>query len=341
MPLSQDELLSVAGRLAAEAGCAAPVELTQLAGGKNNRVYRASIADGSALVLKSYFFDERDTRDRLTAEWTFLDYAWQRGVRNIPQPLARDGVTRTGLYSFVSGDKLKAGAVARQHVDAALDFVRDVNGAPRAAKTLPASSEACFTLDQHLQLVERRTARLTMLDADVPLRDKAAAFIGERLLPGWQALKQKIAKQAEQAGIHSDVAIADAELVASPSDFGFHNALVNDQGHITFIDFEYAGHDDPAKLACDFFCQPEIPVPAVHFDHFVDRMASDLGLGADFRERCRLLIDAYHVKWTCIILNDFLPVGAARRAFAVHSDWEERCAQQLNKAEQQLGQIAL
>src|SRR5690606_1492036 len=38
----------------------------------------------------------------------------------------------------------------------------------------------------------------------------------------------------------------------SPSDFGFHNMLRRDDGSLAFIDFEYFGWDDPAKLAADF-----------------------------------------------------------------------------------------
>jgi len=47
------------------------------------------------------------------------------------------------------------------------------------------------------------------------------------------------------------------ETCLSPSDFGFHNALVDPSGALSFLDFEYAGRDDPAKPVSDFFCQPK------------------------------------------------------------------------------------
>ena len=40
--------------------------------------------------------------------------------------------------------------------------------------------------------------------------------------------------------------------VFSPSDFGFHNALLKDNGKLCFLDFEYFGRDDPVKLMADF-----------------------------------------------------------------------------------------
>jgi hypothetical protein len=68
-------------------------------------------------------------------------------------------------------------------------------------------------------------------------------------------------------------------------------------------------------------------------------MAQGLDLNAAGVMRCRLLLDAYQIKWTCIILNDFLPLGAARRAFADTGAWAERCAAQLAKAEAKLALV--
>ena len=40
-------------------------------------------------------------------------------------------------------------------------------------------------------------------------------------------------------------------LIASPSDFGFHNMRYN-KNKLFFFDFEYFGLDDPCKLFLDF-----------------------------------------------------------------------------------------
>ena len=69
---------------------------------------------------------------------------------------------------------------------------------------------------------------------------------------------------------HWSSALSPDDCCLSPSDFGFHNALVDDDGQVTFLDFEYAGRDDPAKLVSDFFCQPEIPVPLDYHATFID-----------------------------------------------------------------------
>ena len=47
----------------------------------------------------------------------------------------------------------------------------------------------------------------------------------------------------------------------SPSDFGFHNAIKTLDG-VKFIDFEFAGWDDPCKALIDFMLQPKVPITA-------------------------------------------------------------------------------
>ena len=333
------ELLKAAGRLARLAGRASPRALATLAGGMNNRVFRVEIDGGAPVVLKSYFHDPRDPRDRLATEWRFLTYAWARGVRAIPEPLAHEPTSHMALYGFVSGAKIAAGAVTDAHVETAADFVLAINAPPRTPTMLPPGSEACFSLAQHVATVRRRVGRLSDLAPDAPLRTDAQRFVVDRLRPIWRRLEARIDREARTNGFSLDQELNPADCCLSPSDFGFHNALEDEGGRITFLDFEYAGRDDPAKLVCDYFCQPEVPVPMSHFESFLERAAAGLGLDSAIRDRCHLLLDAYRVKWTCIMLNDFLAVGAARRAFADAGAWERRCRAQLTRAEAKLSEI--
>ena len=337
-PVADETLLTLANHLAASAGRGKVRRLARLAGGKNNQVFRVETEAGTPLVLKRYFTDPRDPRDRLRAEWEFLQHAWSRGIRCMPEPLARDVSGHAGLYSFVEGRKLLASELKPAHIDSAIAFVLAVNLPPRAA--LSPASEACFTLAEHIATVERRVARLATLDPEAPHVGEAQSFVSTQLLPKWNAVKSRLATDARAADISIDDVISADDRCLSPSDFGFHNALVDDSGRLTFLDFEYAGCDDPAKLASDFFCQPEIPVPLAYHASFIARMGEGLKLDDKGQARCRMLLDAYRIKWTCIILNDFLPLGAARRAFADAGAWAERCAAQLAKAETQLAGLS-
>ena len=330
-------LMALARRLTERAGRGRVLSLTRLAGGRNNRVYRLETDRGVPLVLKRYFSDVRDTRDRLGAEWNFIAHAWSRGIRNLPEPLACDATEHAGLFGFVPGRNLTASEVTQAHVDTAIDFVLAVNTRPRPA--LAAGSEACFSLSEHIATAERRVERLKMLDATAPHLAEVQSLVSTRLLPAWAAVKSRLMADASAAGLSMDEPIGADERCLSPSDFGFHNALVDDEGGLSFLDFEYAGLDDPAKLVSDFFCQPEVPVPIACHAHFIDRMAQGFALDAAAIARCRLLLNSYHVKWTCIILNDFVPLNSARRAFAGEADRAIRAAEQLAKANARIAEI--
>jgi hypothetical protein len=336
---TEEGLLDLASNLAEGAGKGRACTMSRLAGGNNNRVYRVETEAGATLVLKRYFTDPGDSRNRLAAEWDFLNHAWSSGIRAVPEPLARDPASHTGLYSFVRGRKLIASELKPAHIDAAIDFILAVH--VRSRVPLGPASEACFTLAEHAATVERRVVSVATLDPDAPYAKEAQSFVSARLLPAWNAVKSRLIVGARAAGLSMDQELGPDDCCLSPSDFGFHNALVDDQGGMTFLDFEYAGRDDPAKLVSDFFCQPEIPVPLKYHATFVARMADGLVPSEAAQARYGMLLDAYRIKWTCIILNDFLPLGDARRAFADAGTRAVRCANQLAKAEAKLATIGM
>jgi hypothetical protein len=328
-------LLALAHQLTEQAGFGRARALSRLAGGKNNQVYRVDTEGGGPLALKRYFSDPRDGRDRLSAEWTFLERAWRDGVRAIPQPLAKDAGAQAALYGFVAGRKLDAGELEARHIDAAADFILAINAMRHAG--LPAASDACFSISNHLELVERRLLRLAALDHEAPHASEAQRLVFTMLRPTWDSVRERAMRGTLALGLDLHRSLSEAECCLSPSDFGFHNTLVTDDGRLIFLDFEYAGRDDPAKLVVDFFCQPEVPVPLSCLDQFIARLALDEAAQA----RCRILLDVARVKWACILLNDFLPVGAARRAFAERSERKARCAMQLEKAKAKLAEIRI
>ena len=324
--------------LLAEVGLPREFRMTSLPGGGNNRVFRIDCR-GSSLLLKAYFHHPDDPRDRLAAEFSFSCFAWDHGLRCIPQPLARDDRNHLGLYEFVPGRALDAAEVDPGAVDQAVAFFRGVNRhkLDPAAKTLPIASEACFTLAEHLACVQYRMSRLLPLDDASALGREAAAWIGDKLHPAWLRVRERVERQAAACGLAVAKPIPAPDRCLSPSDFGFHNSIRASDGRLRFIDFEYAGWDDPAKAVCDFFCQPSLPAPADCWEDVVGAVVSDLSDAEGHRRRIALLLPVYQLKWCCIMLNDFLPVGSRRRAFAQDAGGQEtRKRTQLEKAAQAL-----
>lgn len=334
--LSDDEH-AAAHALVARVGVSSGIVLEPLHLGRNNRTHRVD-ADGRSFVLKTYFRHPGDPRDRFAAEVSFVDFAWSQGVHTVPRLWAADRERGAALFEFLPGRKVEPGEVDADMVDQAVAFWEALNagrGTP-AARALPLASEPCFSLADHLALVGRRVDRLRAIDGTSPIDRAAADFVRARLSPHWARLAESLPERARALRCPMDEALAPEERCLSPSDFGYHNALRGPDGRLRFFDFEYAGWDDPARTVCDFFCQVAVPVPGVHFGRVADRVASALPRPDLHRHRAELLLPVYGVKWCCIILNEFLPQGRDRRAFAGHGAADDRKAQQFAKAWQAL-----
>ncbi|MCX5662606.1 MAG: phosphotransferase [Planctomycetota bacterium] len=338
-------LEQAAGELVAGAGLGRVDSLSPLAGGGNNRTYRLA-AGGRDILLKAYFRDPADPRDRLKAEFDFSRFAWDRGIRVIPEPLARDARNALGLYAFIHGRMLEPHEVTPARVDESLDFCIALNRGRHApavaalAAGLADGSEAYFSLTDHLAGVARRVARLGEIEGAGPINHEARAFVRGELGPAWERVTADVRAAIPDLG--GDAPLPSEQRCLSPSDFGFHNAMLAGDGKLIFHDFEYAGWDDPGKTAGDFFCQPRLPVPPGLFEHFVGALVDSLGLPASHVRRARLLRGVYQVKWCCIMMNEFLPLGARRRRFALsEADAEARKVRQLAQARRGLGALTI
>ncbi len=335
MSSSEDILRELCAQMLDDVGVHAAPHLTRLVGGANNRAYRVD-AGTESFCLKAYYHHANDPRDRMHAEVSFSTHAWSLGIRAIPEPLAARPEHHVALYRFVPGSRLRPGEVGAAHIAAALDFLSKLNTEARFNARLPHGAEACFSIPEHLACAETRVRRLLTIPADTPICSDAARFAASQLVPAWERVVSDVRRQAG-TGLQE---LSSRERCVSPSDFGFHNAILRPTGTLCFHDFEYAGWDDPAKLVGDFFCQPAVPVPDAFFDRVADRVARLFARPAACRRRMELLLPVHRLKWCCILLNEFLPDELRRRRFAaVDHDLPARRAAQLDKARRAFEEI--
>ena len=316
MSLPQELSPRIAALLAG-AGLPATVRaIESCARGGNNRTYRITTNAGR-FAAKHYFRHAGDARDRLATEFAFLAYVEKVAPEFAPKPFAMDADAGIALYEFVDGEPLQPGDVGAKEVAQAAAFFRAINtsGAKSHAARLPAASEACFSINDHLDLIDARLARLREIPPGSTEDEQAGNFIRE-LSARWRGLAQEVIELAFWAGADPAQVLAIEQRCVSPSDFGFHNALRGMDGGLKFLDFEYAGWDDPAKMTGDFFAQVALPVPGGLFTAFVRDAMEPFGRPAELARRARLLRPVYQVKWCCIALNIFLPLQLARRRFS-------------------------
>lgn len=340
-----------------------PEAVTRLAGGANNVVARVDV-DGKPLLAKLYFTHARDPRDRLGTEFGVLEFLWCHGVRCVPEPLRMSREHNLGLYEFIAGARVAAGQVTWADVQQLVELLAAMwrLRAQPGAEKLPPASEAAFTLNGYWANVERRLNRVhavaTPGRADMPVGLGQAAsegrdttefeldarqrvptsvreFVERELVPVATEVRSFVEVSATKQGVGLDSELSASQRTLSPADHGFHNVLRRADGRLTFLDFEYAGWDDPAQTLANALLLPEVPLPAEHRVALLREMLARLDGAEGVAARLRLVYPMLALKWSLIMLNEFLPVGGERRAFAGANE-EARRAGQLEKARRQL-----
>lgn len=286
------------------------------AGGGNNRVFILS-NHKQKFVVKWYYSHPSDTRKRLQAEYGFLQYTKKLGLNNVPKALACLPEHNLALYEFIEGKKLNASEVSENRIIEAAQFFAQLNKPEnrKYAQHILNASDACFSVHEHIISVQKRAAKfIEGLDPADTIVWEFATKLNNKLY--------EISNSIEAAANKSINTPLEIELrCISPSDFGFHNALLQASDTLCFIDFEYAGWDDPAKMVCDFFCQPDIPADVTYIDYFINHALNFTEDLEPVKERVHLLLPLNKIKWCFILLNEFLPDSARRRQFA-NSDFD-------------------
>jgi hypothetical protein len=306
-------------------------------GGRNSRIYRVE-SDGVTYALKQYPSKEFDPRDRLATEVGALRLMEQAQLSTVPRVVAVDSEQGYALLSWLEGavpDRL-----ADHDIDAAVDFLGAVHGlraTPWAAQQ-PLAAEACLSGQEIERQLMARRARLQSVTAE---NRELSDFLDETYDP---LCRQSLAEaRARLAARRLDFA---AELPQErrslvPSDFGFHNSLRHPDGSLAFVDFEYFGWDDPVKMTADIVLHPGFQLSAAQRRRFRHSAVALYGADTDFAERLDALLPLFGLRWTLILLNEFIPERWQNRLLAGTVDsWDAAKTRQLGRAKEFLSALA-
>lgn len=336
-----DEFYKNVSDLSQKANLPTKFILESLKGGKNNRIFCVIYDKNTKALLKTYFKHQNEMLDRLKREYTFINFAWNNNIRCLPKPFAADFQNNLALYKFIDGRKLNSSEINDKRIRQAISFFIKVNKYKDTAeaKDLPLASDACFSIEQHISHVKKRIEKLKKIETNSGINKKAKSFIYNELILKWGKAIAHLNESVRK--YHLDVyETVQKDKCISPSDFGYHNAMLDKHNKLYFIDFEYAGWDDPTKMICDFFCQPEVPVPSKYFNFFVKTIVDKTSDPEKFKHGIKALLPAYKIKWCCILLNEFLDIESNRRNFAYGEvDFDKIKSEQLEKARKYLESI--
>ncbi|HVJ52122.1 MAG TPA: aminoglycoside phosphotransferase family protein [Aliidongia sp.] len=307
-----------------------PDRIEPVAGGGNNRLFRL-VSGPSQFALKLYDAQDLTAIARFEREVAALDFLADTPLADrIPGLVSADPAPPAALMEWVEG--VPVTERSSNEVPRLLDFLIDLVAAGMApsATTISLAAESCLTVAELVRQIDRRRARLGEIDA-AELQPYLKRF--DRL---WQTLRRRLSNEDSQE-------LAPGLRVLSPSDFGFHNTLRRPDGRLAFLDFEYFGWDDPAKLACDLLWHPGMQLDsgersALHSGLLTLYSARD----PCFARRFEQVLPAYGMRWCLILLNVFLPERWQRRRFATRADgddWAGAKQRQLGMAETFLARV--
>ena len=284
-----------------------------IGGGRNSRVYQVAAGDSQRYVVKVYFRHESDERDRLGVEFSSLSFLWEHGVRCIPRPIAIHWDFGCAVYEYVEGMRIASPDVTADDVAAAVQFLATLTRLSRdhESRKLPCASEACFSALAVVENVEQRLSRLQCVAEQHPVLGE---FLDLELVPMMSEIIRWCHTGFERQDLPWEAEIGLSERTLSPSDFGFHNGLRRNRTEIVFLDFEYFGWDDPAKMVSDFLLHPAMELSMGLKRQFVTGILS--AHNRDLKKRVEYLYPLFGLKWCLILLNEFLPEHLLRRGLA-------------------------
>ena len=290
----------------------------RIGGGRNSRVLRVVCGRGRSYVVKQYFAPRVDARSRLEVEFDALTFLWGRGIRDIPQPIAADRERGAAVYAAIDGAPIAAAEVGDAEIEQAVGFLAALKAlrTDPASGALPPASEACFSARAVLENLELRLRRFPDRRGRGTPYGALADFLAREFSPARDRVTHWCQERLSAFGRSLESELPQRHRTLSPSDFGFHNGLRLADGRITYLDFEYFGWDDPAKILADFVLHPAMGLSERVGRQFAARVFALFSDDQELPARAEAAFPLVGLKWCLILLNEFVPDDLSRRAFA-------------------------
>ena len=321
--------------LASEIDSTSFQEIKWIGGRGNSGIYKVKTNCNRVAALKIYVQESK--HNRLRSEYEGLRLLNDFGLTNIPRPIGSDRSLGVGLYDWIEGELVDSPTSG--DIDQALFLVEQLYDV-RLSNTWNLFQKASAATLSGQALEEQIGYRFKSLVTYGSGSSELLDYLHNELKPiideivEWGRVSWPLKQQYRE-----ELPLKSRTL--SPSDFGFHNALRNETGKVIFIDWEYFGWDDPAKMTADFLLHPGM--------NLSDKMKSKWLLGAvrifgyEIMPRLRVMWPYLTLCWCLILLNEYRSDIWARRAAAAEitvSPSSERLAKQLFRSKNLVAKIA-
>jgi hypothetical protein len=308
------------------------VGIEKMNGRGNSRLYKLLTNKKGNVVLKDYPDLLNDPRNRLVTEVNALKTI--ESFNQTPKVVAFDKQQNIALYEWIEGVHLSN--INDKHILEALKFIKNIQNV-KGKDSYGLASEACLSAKHLFSQIDERLERLALVS-----NQGLQNFLDITFKPLWS----ETARWSEQYWPSDNITsnLPSSMQILSPSDFGFHNALLKNNEKLYFLDFEYFGRDDPVKLMSDFVWHPGMNLSNSQKKIWLKGAFEIFKKDPNIHERFHAAWPLYGLRWSLILLNEFLESGWQKRVYAninLKNQQESKLESQLNKAKNICGQIQL
>ena len=273
--------------------------ISRIRKGRNNKVFLFK-KKKEKIIIKKYKSIFSTKYSRFLTEKTFLEFLKKKKIYNVPKVICFDKKKKISYLTFIDGKPVKR--VKKNHLISCPNFLKKINfNTTYNNFKFQNASDACLNIDDHVKTCQVRISKLFKKYKNNNNVDKKILFfLKNEIIPSFKTINIEVNKKFSKVEMKKK--LNKNNLILSPSDFGFHNIIYN-KNNLFFIDFEYAGWDDPLKLICDFFLNPDYSISKVDKIFFLNKFIHIFGKKLLNIDILRLILKFHFLKWVCVILN--------------------------------------
>ncbi len=283
---------------------------------------------------------EPEKSAQLKKEYEALHFLHERGIKNIPE--TRHFSEKQGflVQAAISGKKINS--VNQVSILEVIGFIQKLDSVRDTFRPASQSRKKLKDYPRALELrLDRIFSGIETMHKHHPELMMIKNLIEDKLLPLKQIVEKHYNKLLHRFKLNENYIFSEHERILNPSDFGFHNALLDNNNRIVFLDFEYFGWDDKIKMVSDFIHHPGHSLTAEQQVFFIRQLKKTGFLTPELLNRLRTVIDLIGLEWVLIILN-VAQVDKLKQKKSAFSELSvsELITRQYNKASDLLDQYA-
>ena len=284
-----------------------------------NYVYLLNTSE-KGLILKHYA-EGSDERHRLETEINHLKALRAAEINNIPEPYWHEG--SWAVYSQAPGSRPKTFGDDDVAQISAFLHVLDSNRDKLADADIANAIGARLKYQDYIDTVNGLWKEVN----DACQRPDGPKDIMLFMLTDFEQMRQDNLNHfylwSKRQSWDKEAAFPKEQLIFNPGDFGLHNAVRDDQGQLTFLDFKCSGWDDPVRVLADFFHNPTQQLTVAQRLKVLDNFAAQRDWDSTFMDRFWAVSDLVAVEWILRHLYVVVP-EEMRRLQYVHPNLDPK-----------------